>query len=1377
MIFLIFSVFKLIDYSDKSISLIFINNDISNRTIISIPDEYGFNYELFNGEKKLSNDLLRIIGTFDFRKRKVLIIEIDTTKIKNYDVILINFNFKKNGCLSLKQNRFYDEIVLNQLNSSNNRRNSVSIKLKDGIRISVDSSGIYKLTHRMLLKNNINFSPPISEISLKHKDKTVPVDVYDIDGDNIFNNNDYLIFYAEDYKSDFDTLDYYWLKIGEGKHYIHINTEESDEVLNFFQDSICIDKEKIFSRSSGCWFYEQDTFFTFLFDTINWYDNSGIIRIKLYNNSLLSQNINLYVNDLFIKNLNIQGQSFQEIQCTTNVKIKKINIKSQSFIYLKDLRIFYKRKFISDGKILKFKSEKSNFKVTINNFQSNRINIMRIDGYKIVNPVIETDKECYSVTFSDTTNGKANYIVYLTGTERIPKDIRYFNIEDKMNSFNGSDAVVITHPIFYDYALNYKNYYESYDSISVSIFTTDEIYNCFNYGEKSPFAIKDFLRYCFELDNPPYYLIIMGKGTYDPKNIYKNNSDLVPVIMKNVLGGYYSSDFEYSKICGNDEFPDIVVGRIPAITRTEMAGYIDKIINGSNSDEPKENRLFFGADYALQNSDVISEQIIKSIIPSGYDITRVYSREGTSVWEEVIRALSYGQTIFNFHGHGGEEDLGAGRYFRIYDIPRLTNYGKLTFMLAFSCVNGIMDDPQLRSVSEYSVMFPGVGMIGSVAPSGLTYFSDNIHTDKFLLNGIFRKDLRRLGDIIFYYKFLFPDSYNSICYHLIGDPLFKLKIAKDTLKFSNLYKNDTLYIRCENSMTGRFHFKVIDSLNIYEYSFNKTGYSKDTSFYIELLSENTRIISLLKNNLYSIAGEDNVFKKDIFESIIYYPEILCLNDTINIKAKLKIQPDSIFCVFGYDGILNNKIFMNDSSGTYYCRIPIIKEGLNLNFRIELFDSLNFNRSRIFSEYIIKRSDLKFLTEPEIFCDNKTLLLRLNVINSGEKKADSTVLSIYKFKDDDYYWIYDTIISDIKPLVKEEVLIPIEEFVNDTFKDINFKIFIDSYNWINELNENNNVIYYIKKKNFYKINHLDTNIISDRFWEITILPETFKKDGYFFVFEDEYEPPLKQEDFKPGSFDNFNKVFKIIYYDTIQKPFFLKIFPDSSNGSIYIRKKLKWINLSGDSVWVKDTGFYTYGFTSDNTKPIVKILKDTLYSKDGNIKINLTAEDDNGIDIWIRKPYFMINQKEIILEVNETRDLNIMNLNLESSLNDGFYNAKFFAYDVHGNMISKDIFINIQTPFLITFLSNYPNPARDLTKFLVELTKKPDSATLEIYQPSGNIVCKKVFYDLKEGKNIIEWHLRDDNGNYIPNGVYLYVVRAKLGIFETKEKRKMAVLKR
>lgn len=1375
MIFIILSLFIIREHSENSIILDYLNQNIVERTIIAIPQEGMIEYSVFNEERRLNNDLIKIMGPYNFRNRRILIIEPDTLKTKIYEQIKILINFEKRGITYPNKNKYIESIILNDKEHSYYLKNS-GLKEKtfnNGIRISVDSPGVYKVSFRMLTRNNINFSPQINRIKLTYKDKVVPIDVYDTDRNNIFDNNDYFIFYAEDYKSYFDTLSHYWLNEDTGKYYIHINTDENMEMLRFFKDSIVFDEERIYSRTSGDWYYAQDTIFNFYIDTINFYDNISIIKLKFYNNSYYENNLSIFLNDNFINTYTLQGNSTGEIQCTTDIRFQNIKITSSSFVYLKYLKIIYNSRFISDGVKIRFKSEKNNFKVLIENFLSNKINILRIDGYKILNYSIEESLNRYKITFSDTTSGNGKYIVYISGSEKTPKEIKYVDIYTKFNLFNGSDCIVITPPIFYDYAMNYKNYYENTESISIAVFTTDDIYNAFNFGEKSPYAIKEFLKYCMGLENPPSYLTIMGKGTYDPKNICKNNSDLVPVIMKNMIGGYYSSDFEYTKLCGEDDFPDIVVGRIPALNPIEMNGYIDKIINGLKSVEPKENRLFFGADYALQNSDSISNGIIKSIVPSGYNITRVYSREGTSVWEEVISTLSYGQTIFNFHGHGGEEDLGAGRYFRIYDIPRLTNFGKLTFMLGFSCANGIIDDPIIRSVSEYSVIFPGVGMIGSVAPSGLTYFTDNVSTDKYLLNGIFRRDLRRLGDILFYYKFLYPESYNSGCYHLIGDPLFRLKIAKDTLNFTNFYKNDTLNIRSLININGKFYFKIIDSLKIYEYSFNITDSQKDTSIPIIFDSQYPKIIALFKNNEIILSGEQFISKRDIFERIFFYPDESGLNDTLNILTKLKFIPDSIIYLFGYEGNINNKIVYDEESDSFFCRIPITREGSNFNFRIEVYDSSGIYNSRTFSKYILKRADLKFLNEPE-FILRDSLLFSINIINSGEKKIDSTTISIYKFFND-YEIIFDTLIRDIKSTGKINMLIPFDSYIDDTI--LNFKVEIDRNNWINEYIENNNIVYYNKKRDFYKINHKDTNIIYDKYFKIIFPPETSNKDFYISIVETEYKEPIKQKDFKPGKFDDIEKSFRINFGDTLLKPYFIKLFPDSNDGSIYLKRNGKWIYLAGDSLWIKDTGEFTYGFNNDKMEPIIKIKNDSIYSKDGNIDINLIVEDENGIDIWIRKPYFFINDEEITPQMNKTRDMNIMNFNIEKFLPDGFYNVKFFVYDVHGNFNSRDIFINIQTPFLITFLSNYPNPANDRTKFVIEFTKKPDSTTIEIYQPSGNLVESKTIYNLNEGRNIIEWDLKDDKGKIVPNGVYLYVVRAKKGLLKIEEKRKMAVLKR
>ena len=1378
MIFIIFSLFKIIENQEKMLRInVNIDKGFDERTIIAIPQEGGYRYDVYNKDGRIKNSIIKIKGPYNFRNRRVIIISVDTLEAKDYKEFDILFYFDKKPFISkFSDDKFFERFVLNgssgkyyKLSEKKNR------EFNEGIRIDVDSEGIYRVSYKLLSRNNIDFSPEIHRIRLEYKGKIIPVDVFDLDNDNVFDNNDYFIFYAECFSSEFDTLNHYWLKEGDGEYYNHIETDFHNDTINSFNDSIVFDNNSVYTRSAGEWFYAQDTLFIFSIDNSLWNSDTSYFKFRVFNNSYYSQNLYFYADDSLVSQYEISGLSSKDFSGNIFSKYEKIKIKTSSFIYLKYLKVYYKKNFVSDGYKIGFNVENKSFIVNIKNFLSERINVYRINGYKIENPSIFKENGIYSVSFSDTNSQLSSYYVYTSGSEFLPKSIRKF-VMDKFLQYRGSDVILITSPEFFDYALNYKNYYENKESLSVEIFTTDEIYNAFNYGEKSPYAIKEFLKYCMELENPPSYLVLFGKGTYDTKNVLKNNTDIVPVIMKNVIGGFYASDFEFSKVCGEDDFPDIIVGRIPVLTGTEFNGYIDKIIYGSSSEEPKENRVFFGADYALQGADSVSDGIIRSILPSGYIINKVYSREGTSVWEEVIRFLSSGQTIFNFHGHGGEEDLGAGRYFRIYDIPRLTNYGKLTFMLAFSCANGIMDDPLMRSVSEYSVIFPGVGMIGSIAPSGLTYFGENVVTDKFLLNSIFRKDIKKLGDILFSYKFLYPEHYNSTVYHLIGDPLYELKLSKDTLKFIAEYNNETLHIECLNQIRGRFFFTVLDSLKKYEFNFNVDENKNDTFIYLPISSDTSKVIALLKNDEYLISGEEFIEKMGIFKEINLYPETLKYNDTINIISKLNIIPDSVLCFYGYDGSINNRFFMSESSGYHICRIPIIKDGVNFHFRIFVYDSTKIYRSRIFSKYILKRPDLQF-TSSDVIVKKKNIFLKINVLNKGEEIVDSTKVSIYKFITNDYYNIYDTIIKDIIPAKIVEISIPFDSFIEDTLKEIKFKIFIDSDNWLEETSENNNIFYLNKIRDFYKVSVSDTNIIEDDNYKIIFLPQTFKDDIYVTIKEKDYEKPSKQDDFKPGTFGGIEKSFNISFQDTIFNPFFIKLKPDSSSGGIYLRRGEKWINLGSDSFWLIDTGDFTYGFNNDFSPPLLKIRDDTIFSNSNNVRMRITMEDENGIDIWIKKPKIGIDGEIREFNVIETKDLNLINLDFEGSFTDGIHNLKIFVDDVHGNEKVKDVFINIQTPFLITYFSNFPNPAKTYTKFVVEFTKDPDLAELEVYQPSGILVFKKKIMDLKEGRNIIEWDIKDLNGKPVPNGVYLYVLKARKGILEIKEKGKMAVLKR
>ncbi|MCK4581470.1 MAG: T9SS type A sorting domain-containing protein, partial [Dehalococcoidia bacterium] len=71
--------------------------------------------------------------------------------------------------------------------------------------------------------------------------------------------------------------------------------------------------------------------------------------------------------------------------------------------------------------------------------------------------------------------------------------------------------------------------------------------------------------------------------------------------------------------------------------------------------------------------------------------------------------------------------------------------------------------------------------------------------------------------------------------------------------------------------------------------------------------------------------------------------------------------------------------------------------------------------------------------------------------------------------------------------------------------------------------------------------------------------------------------------------------------------------------------------------------------------------------------------------------------------------------------------------------------------LLSF-GNYPNPVEGVhtTTFSVKGTLPVDEMRVEIYNFSGKLV-----YDSGWGPNDLDWHLQNDAGDVLANGVYYY----------------------
>ncbi len=150
-----------------------------------------------------------------------------------------------------------------------------------------------------------------------------------------------------------------------------------------------------------------------------------------------------------------------------------------------------------------------------------------------------------------------------------------------------SDYIIISNKVLMKPALGYldavKEYagYRasaeggSYDTLVVSV---DQLYNQFNYGETSPTAIYEFMRFMVERGNPKY-LFLIGKGrdvwagfhrmTNPGSTVYK---DLVP------SAGVPGSDMNFTVgLAGTTHEPAVPTGRLSAVNPQEVVAYMNKI--------------------------------------------------------------------------------------------------------------------------------------------------------------------------------------------------------------------------------------------------------------------------------------------------------------------------------------------------------------------------------------------------------------------------------------------------------------------------------------------------------------------------------------------------------------------------------------------------------------------------------------------------------------------------------------------------------------------------------------------------------------------------------------------------------------------------------
>lgn len=248
----------------------------------------------------------------------------------------------------------------------------------------------------------------------------------------------------------------------------------------------------------------------------------------------------------------------------------------------------------------------------------------------------------------------------------------------------------------------------------------------------------------------------------------------------------------------------------------------------------------------------------------------------------------------------------------------------------------------------------------------------------------------------------------------------------------------------------------------------------------------------------------------------------------------------------------------------------------------------------------------------------------------------------------------------------------------------------------------------------------------------------------------------------------------------------------SNGKIsfYSKKNQLFENQTGFDTTIKVGGINENAIV-DNISPTLKLyMNDETFISGGitNDSPFLLAhlEDENGIntasgighdmvailDGDVNNPYILNDYYQTNLDDFTKGTLRFPFRNLDA----GLHIITFKAWDVYNNPITAEIqFIVAGTETItLTHVLNYPNPFVNYTEFWFSHNKpyEPLDVQVQVMTITGKIVWTKNQIVTNEGflSKEITWDGKDDFGNKIGKGVYVYKLTVKSNLTNTKTEK-------
>lgn len=593
----------------------------------------------------------------------------------------------------------FSQLQSQQKVRAKNTENSV---LSSGtwFKIGIVEDGVYKISYNDLVLKGIDVSsinPKNISLfgngngmlpeanSIERIDDLIENAIFvEGENDNIFNEDDYILFYGKDQTSwtynqlskcfthsrnDYSDTTFYFLKIDnteEGKRISanEANTVVTTEIISDFLDYICYEKNELTLYNLGrVWLSDKminaDPEKTIDFDIKNLQTAKEInSRVEVAGFSKLTKfywsvevngesigdsvSINRISGDHVAALTASQTATFHSNSESFPFKIKMHQTNTNSSLWIDYIELNFWRKLQYFGEPLRFRLSPQYF--------TNKSIQMKVGGcsqnLKLwdITDQLNVYSQPFSIQnsnciFTIDAQSLKEYILFDLSSALSVSSFQKIDNQN-LHSIKTADMLIISAPYCLDEAEEIANIHRNHDDLNTVVVNAEEVYNEFGGGTVDPTSIRDFVRMVYLRNNENLkYLLLLGDATFDYRSILGFKASYVSSYQSKEsfkeIDTYTTDDYfglmddsEGTNVSG---VVDIGIGRIPVSSKSQAQDVVAKISNyrfgTANVCGQWKNNMIFLADDDESNTHLNQGEQLATLTESlakGINVKKVY---------------------------------------------------------------------------------------------------------------------------------------------------------------------------------------------------------------------------------------------------------------------------------------------------------------------------------------------------------------------------------------------------------------------------------------------------------------------------------------------------------------------------------------------------------------------------------------------------------------------------------------------------------------------------------------------------------------------------------------------------------------------------------